>query len=41
MISDKVEGVTVGYIDSKKMHFNNKQGYPYVLLPWEDAKKVK
>lgn len=41
MISGEVEGITVGYIDSRKMHSKNKKGYPYVLLPWEDAKKVK
>lgn len=45
MISDNIDGVTVGFVDPPKMvellRKKNKKGYPYFVYPWENVNKIK
>jgi aminoglycoside 3-N-acetyltransferase len=44
LCSDKVDGISVGFVDPQKMveklRTMNKKGYPYYLLPWQRANQI-
>ena len=45
MISENVDGITVGFVDPQKMlellRKKNQKGYPYFVYPWENVNKIK
>ena len=45
MISDRIQGITVGFVSPQKMveflRKKKKKGYPYFVFPWENVKNIK